>query len=70
MKIRKGKHYLQQYQVDYIKENHKNLTSSQMAGAIGFSQTTVMWWCNKLYVKPTKSYFQFRPPVIPVCEPY
>ena len=65
----KSKRYLQQYQVDYIKENGENLTSMQLATAIGCSQATIHAWCKKLHVTPTKSFFQMNPPVIPVCEP-
>ena len=70
MEIRKGKRYLQQYQVDYIKENAAGLTAAQISGAVGCSQATLSTWFKKLKVKPTKSVFQSKPPVIPACEPY
>ena len=69
MEVRKGKRYLQPYQVDYIKDNHTQLTNLQMATAIGCSQPTVWGWCRKLRIKPTKTVFQFKAPVIPVCQP-
>lgn len=67
-KIRKGTQYLKQYQVDYIEENARQLTSKQLADAIGCSQGTIYWWCKKLKTFPTKTFFQFRPPVIPECK--
>jgi hypothetical protein len=70
MNTRKGSRYLQDHQIDYLKEHGENLTTLQLAKAIVCSQATIYWWCKKLYITPTKSFFQFRPPVIPVCEPY
>jgi hypothetical protein len=64
---RRGSKYLQQYQIDYIRDNAATLTSKQMAGAIGCSQMKVIWHCNKMKIKPTKQCFQFKPPVIPPC---
>ena len=66
--LRKGKQYLKQYQVDYIEENARQLSSRQLATAIGCSQGTIYWWCKKLKVTTTKECFQFRPPVIPECK--
>jgi hypothetical protein len=64
---RKDSRYLQEYQIDYIMDNHHELSTIQMSGAIGCSQTTVIYHCKKLKIKPTKSYFQMQPPVIPPC---
>ena len=65
----KSNRYLQPHEVQYIKDNAATLTSMQLATAIGCSQPTVWAWAKKLRVKPTKSYFQIKAPVVPVCEP-
>lgn len=55
---------LQQFEIDYIKENADTLTIKQMADAIGCSYTIVSSQCKRLKITPIKSYFQNGPPVI------
>ena len=62
--------YLEQYQIEYLKENAAELTSMQLSKSIGCSQATIYWHCKKLYLKTTKSYFQHKPPVIPDIAEY
>lgn len=59
---------LEPHEIQYIKDNAEKLTTAQLSNVIGCSMGTVYAHCKKLKVQPSKSYFQFRLPVIPPLE--